>query len=202
MAWFPVMIELEGSPCLVAGGGATALRKTRSLLEAGARVTVISLRFAPGFDALPVVCKTRKVCPEDVFGAALVVDATGDRQTAAQLREACRKAGILFNCAAHPEKEDAAFPAVLRRGPLVAGISTTGASPAAAAWVRDRLNESIPDAFEEILDQMESLRKQAKQHFPDQHDRARFLHACLAAALEKGRPLTTAEAEEIERKEP
>lgn len=27
MAWFPIMIELEGRPCLVAGGGAAALRK-------------------------------------------------------------------------------------------------------------------------------------------------------------------------------
>lgn len=199
MAWFPIMMELGGRPCLVAGGGATAQRKARSLLEAGALVKVVSLRFAPGFDSLALRREARAVRPQDVQGMALVVDATGDPETARQLRTACRSAGIPFNCAAHPEKEDAAFPAVLRRGPLVAGISTSGASPAAAAWVRDRLVDAIPDDFEEILSQMETLRARAKQRLPGQQQRAAFLHACLTAALEKGGPLTAAEVDEMER---
>ncbi|MBE5036723.1 bifunctional precorrin-2 dehydrogenase/sirohydrochlorin ferrochelatase [Subdoligranulum sp. DSM 109015] len=199
MAWFPIMIELGGRPCLVAGGGTTAQRKARSLLEAGALVKVVSLRFVAGFDSLDVRREARAVRPQDVQGMALVVDATGDPETARQLRAACRSAGIPFNCAAHPEKEDAAFPAILRRGSLVAGISTSGASPAAAAWVRDRLDDAIPDTFEEILTQMENLRQRAKQRFPEQRQRAAFLHACLDAALEKGAPLTAAETDEMER---
>ena len=78
---------------------------------------------------------------------------------------------------------------VLRRATSSAG----GASPLAAAWVRDRLSEALPDCFEAILDQMEALRPLAKSSLPQQPRRAAFLRACLAAALEKGRPLTEAE---------
>lgn len=201
MAWFPILLELGGQPCLVAGGGKAALRKTRSLLEAGASVTVVAMDFDSGFDPLPIRRRTGPVSPSDTRGMALVVDATGDAAAARSLRAACRQAGIPFNCAARPEPGDAAFPAVLRRGKLVAGISTSGASPAAAAWVRDRLAKTIPEQFEEILLQMESLRSQAGESFPDQRDRARFLHACLDRALQNGSPLSREEIDEIERKE-
>ena len=61
------------------------------------------------------------------------------------------------------------------------------------------LDDAIPDTFEEILTQMENLRQRAKQRFPEQRQRAAFLHACLDAALEKGAPLTAAETDEMER---
>jgi len=39
---FPVFLELDGRDVLVVGGGAVAESKTKSLLEAGARVTVVA----------------------------------------------------------------------------------------------------------------------------------------------------------------
>ena len=33
MAFYPILIELQGAPCLVAGGGALALHKAKLLLE-------------------------------------------------------------------------------------------------------------------------------------------------------------------------
>lgn len=199
MAWFPIMIDLGGQPCLVAGGGATALRKAKVLLQAGARVTVISLAFAAGFDSLGVVTVRRAVQEKDVRGMALVADATGDVSTAEMLRQACRSAGIPFNCAAHAQQGDVAFPAILRRGELVAGISTSGDSPAAAAWVRDRLEQCIPEDFDRILSQLETLRRQAKKAWPQQDLRAHFLHECLERALKKGGPLSQEEIDEIRR---
>ena len=96
MAWFPIMIDLGGQPCLVAGGGITALRKAKALLQAGARVTVVATEFAAGFDVLPVDTVRRAVRAEDVRGMALVVDATGDALAAELLRQACRDAAIPF----------------------------------------------------------------------------------------------------------
>lgn len=201
MAWFPIMIELEGRPCLVAGGGAVALRKAAAMLDAGADVTMISPRFDDKAKTLPVRRISRPVEPQDVQDMVLVVDATGEADAACALRQACRKERIPFNCAAYPEQGDVAFSAVLRRGDLVAGFATTGTSPAAAAWLRDRTEELLPERFEEILAQMESLRVQAKESMPHQHDRARFLHACLDEALRRGRPLSDDEIGEIERRE-
>ena len=66
--------------------------------------------------------------------------------------------------------------------------------------MRDRLAESLPDAFDQILEQMQSLRERAKAMFPQQKQRAEFLHRCLETAVTNGQPLSEAEIEEARRK--
>ena len=43
MKHYPVFLDLKDRPVLVVGAGKVALRKTRGLLEAGARVPKLSL---------------------------------------------------------------------------------------------------------------------------------------------------------------
>ena len=52
--YYPIFLDLQGKPVLVAGAGKVALRKTTGLLEAGARVTVVAPRAEPEFAQLPV----------------------------------------------------------------------------------------------------------------------------------------------------
>src|SRR5437879_3904641 len=40
--YYPIFVDMTARPCLVVGGGAVAERKVEGLLEAGARVTVVS----------------------------------------------------------------------------------------------------------------------------------------------------------------
>ena len=42
MAYFPILLDLDGLPCLVAGGGRLGLHKAKLLLEHGADVTVVA----------------------------------------------------------------------------------------------------------------------------------------------------------------
>ena len=65
---------------LVAGAGKVALRKTRGLLEAGARVTVVAPEWAPEFDHLPLRRVRRRFLARDLEGMALVFAATNDRK--------------------------------------------------------------------------------------------------------------------------
>ncbi|HPX42618.1 MAG TPA: NAD(P)-dependent oxidoreductase, partial [Candidatus Hydrogenedentes bacterium] len=55
MTLYPISLNIAGKPCLVAGGGRIALPKARHLAEAGARVTVVSPQFVPGFADLNAV---------------------------------------------------------------------------------------------------------------------------------------------------
>ena len=41
MSYFPLLLELSGAPCLVAGGGALGAHKAGLLLDSGADVTVV-----------------------------------------------------------------------------------------------------------------------------------------------------------------
>lgn len=190
MGWFPVMLEFAGRHCLVAGGGATALRKTNDLLAAEAEVTVIAREMLPAFTGLAVRKLCRDVCAKDIDGMQLVVDATGDPSVGHMLAEACQARQIFFNAASDPQQSTALFPAVLRRGPLVAGFSTTGASPTAAAWLRDRMEENLSARFEEILLQMRELRSRAREQIPQRKARAIFLRCCFDLAMQLDRPLT------------
>lgn len=197
MAWFPIFLDFKDRRCLIAGGGKTALRKAIRLAEVQARLLVVSPALDDGFEKLPVQYCCRAVQPEDVRGMTLVVDATGDEAVGHMLANACRENGIFFDAASSPELGTALFPAILRRGNLVAGISTNGVSPAAAAWARDRLDAALPCRFDEILQQMKDLRTEAKKRIPQQKQRAAFLHMCLDAALEKEAPLTDDSLENI-----
>lgn len=193
MAFFPLFLDLQNAPCLVVGGGRTALRKAQALLESGARVHLAAPQILPGLRRLPIVILEREVRPEDVFGMTLVVDASGSGAAADMLRQKCAALHIPLNVVDRPEYCSFIFPAVLRRGALVAGISTGGASPLAAAWARDRLDECLPGQFEDILAQMQALRSQLKRSVMGQPRRAAMLRAVLGEALKKGRTLTDSE---------
>ncbi len=54
MAYFPLLIDLDGMYCLVSGGGRLALHKAELLLQSGADVTVIAPEISPELAALPV----------------------------------------------------------------------------------------------------------------------------------------------------
>ncbi len=199
VALFPLFVELQNAPCLIVGGGQTAVRKAQALLESGARLQVIAPRLSPALRHMPIMACEREVQPGDVRGMALVVDATGSAAVGEMLRRECAAQRVLLNVVDQPALCSAIFPAILRRGPLVAGICTGGASPLAAAWARDRLDECLPQQLDGILLQMKALRRQLKESVPGQPRRAACLRACLDAALKQGRPLTADEASRLMR---
>ena len=197
MAFFPILIDLQGAPCLVAGGGALALHKVRLLLEQGAAVCVVAPEICPELAELPVELRRRKVTAEDAAGMCLVVDATGDAEAEAALAPMCRSAHIPYNCAGHGAACTAIFPAVHRQGHVTLAVSSLGASPAASAWLRDALAAYVPEEMDAILEEMECLRGFSREHLSEQPIRRRFLHRCLDAMLAQKAPLHPGQREEL-----
>ena len=196
MAYFPILIDWQGVPCLIAGGGAVALHKARLLCGHGADVTVTAPEICPQLEELPVKLCRRPVTSEDVNGQCLVIDATGDGEAERMLSVACRERHVPFNSACRGGDGTVVFPAVRRKGRTMLAVSTLGASPAACALLGDRLAGCIPDGIDPILEEMAALRPLSREWFEDQPTRKRFLHRCLDDMMEKERLL---EPEEIER---
>lgn len=165
---FPIFISLTDKPCLVVGGGAVARRKCETLLEYGARVTVVAKVLRVDFSDLAAECRQeggsvqlyeRPFEPADIDGRLLVFVATEDEALNRSIVLLCRKKHILVNVADIPELCDFYFPALVRRKDVVVGISTGGGSPALAGVLRRELNEVLPEELGTRAEELAALRR-------------------------------------------
>ena len=131
-----------------------------------------------------------------MVAVSLAVAATDDRVLNRTVAQLCRKCSIPVNVADSREDSTFLFPAVVRRGRLSVGISTGGASPAAAAHVRRTLEGQLPESLGPILDWLEEQREAGKAALPPSQ-RRRWFSRLLSAALKEGRPLTSEETESL-----
>ena len=190
MAYFPFFVDLRGLRGLIAGGGAVALGKVQRLLPYGPRLTVVSPEPRAELLELEGVEVLRRPFEEtDLEGCDFAVAATDDREVNRRAAALCKERRIPVNVADSREEGTFLFPALLRRGALSVGVCASGASPAAAACLRDRFARTLPDNVEEILGFLEDLR----QALPEGEARRRLLAALAAECMELGRPLTGAE---------
>lgn len=154
MSYYPVFLEMKERRCLMIGGGLVAERKVGTLVEAGARVTVIAPELTTNLAAWSqresIHAITRAYRPGDLAGYEMVFVATDVPQVNAAIYEEGKSRGIWVNAADDPAHCDFILPSVLRRGALKVAVSTGGESPALARSVREEL-ENYFDADYEIM---------------------------------------------------
>lgn len=141
--YYPIFLDLTGRPVLVAGAGKVALRKTRGLVEAGARVTVVAPAFRPEFESMPVRRIRRGFRPSDLSGMSLAFTATDDREVNRRVAREAKRRGVPVNVADAPAECDFLVPARVRKGNLQIAVSTGGQSPRLAAALRRKLSSSL-----------------------------------------------------------
>lgn len=167
---YPVGLLIAGRPCLVVGGGLVAGRKTRSLLECRAHVTMVApeahkalgMLFADGtIEAIqgpPVDVQLRPYEPGEAANYRLVVTATGIREVDSQVAADAERAGVWVNSADDVENCTFLLPAVHRRGPVTVAVSTSGVSPALASWLKRQIAEGLGPELEELASLLEEAR--------------------------------------------
>ena len=148
---YPVFLDLHAVPVLVVGGGPIGWRKASGLLTAGAIVRLVAAEVSEHIDRDVVAAAGGEVI-ERPFGDAhldgmrLVITATGNVGTDTAISAAARERGIWTNAADQPVDCEFILPAITRSGRVTGAISTDGASPALAGYLRDRLAEVLtPD---------------------------------------------------------
>ena len=195
MPYFPMFMDLTEQPCLIVGGGSVAARKAEKLRPYSPDLRVVSPEFVSGFEDCTLL--RRPYIPGDEDGMALVIAATGDPDLNHTISAACREKSIPVNVVDDREYCSFLFPCLVQEGDLSVGISTGGASPTAAVWLKNRIADLIPSGFDEILAFLEELRPRIKGRFPDAQARSARFAALFQACIQVGRPLTEAELEEI-----
>jgi precorrin-2 dehydrogenase/sirohydrochlorin ferrochelatase len=186
-----------------------AERKVRALLQAGARVHVISPEVTPRLALLAARKKIdltpRAYRPTDLEGPApgrpevprgyrpaLVFAATDDPETQRAVRKQAEEIGALVNAADDARESDFIVPASFAQGDLLVAISTSGASPALARRLRRQLQVTLGREYRGYLRFLREARKQVMDTVPDEAQRAKIFRRLSGAPmldwLSKGPP--------------
>lgn len=158
---FSIEVNLEGKNVLVVGGGRIALRKVRTLLPTGARITVVAPQFDPEFDALKsgegadpsasITLKNRPYEPLDLRGIFMAFICTDQPAVNAQVSNDARARRILVNNACDYLDGDFIVPARMDFGENIAvTVSTQGRAPSLAKKLKQKIQTEWAEGLEQV----------------------------------------------------
>ena len=183
MNLFPLFEDITGKTFLLVGGGRIATEKLEKLrmftddIIVVAEETVLSTEEGPAAGIREV--RVRAFEDDDLDGIDYCIGATNDRALNRRVSELCRERHIPVNIVDDAELCTFIFPSIVKRGDLVAAVTTAGKSPAFGQYVRKTLEKELPEDTEQILDELFALKTKLKETEPDQKERARQLKAYL-----------------------
>ena len=153
---FSIELNLEGRNVLVVGGGSIALRKVKTLLPTGARITVVAPQILPDFKALvesePLISlKEREYEPLDLCGIFMVFICTDKPAVNAVVNNDAHARRILVNNACDYRSGDFIVPARMNFGENIAvTVSTQGYAPSLAKKLKQKIQSEWGDDLAQI----------------------------------------------------
>jgi uroporphyrin-III C-methyltransferase/precorrin-2 dehydrogenase/sirohydrochlorin ferrochelatase len=174
----PIFLDIRNKTVIVAGGGTLAARRAEMALRAGANIKLFAPELSEEFNDIRrherVTHEARWPEAADITGAAIAYGAAEDDETDLRLHGLAKAAGVLANVADRMELCDFISPAILDRSPLVAAISSSGASPILARVIKAELESAIPATFGELSGFLRRFREEVGAGITDGMMRRRF----------------------------
>lgn len=186
--YYPVLLDLRGRLAVVIGGGAVASAKVRGLLEAGARVLVVSPSPSPSLARLAetgaITVAVREYRQGDLAGATIAIAATDDRAMNGAVWEEAEAAGVPLNAVDDVPHCHFIAPSVLRRGRIVVSVSSSGTCPALAVRLRERIASVVREEHGALADGLGALRPDIARRVPDLVTRTRAWYHVVDALID------------------
>ena len=183
--YYPVFLEVKDRPCLVVGGGAIGLEKAKGLVEAGAKVKLVSPEVCPELEEMArhgeLDWYKRDFEASDIDGQFLVFGATDDNDLNRRVSELADALGKLANAVDDPAFCNFILAALIQRGPMTRAVSSAGCSPALAQRVRNRIGQEILEpGIGELAELLGDWRPQTKACINGYRERKTFWEAVIA----------------------
>jgi siroheme synthase-like protein len=121
---------------------------------------VLAPQIIDEFNNVPVTLLHREYATGDAANFRLVITATGNTPVDQAIFDECESLGIWVNSADDPQRCSFTLPAAFRRGPVMLTVSTGGASPALASFLRSELEQLVGPEFAEIAATLAAQRAQ------------------------------------------
>jgi precorrin-2 dehydrogenase/sirohydrochlorin ferrochelatase len=202
MRYYPANLDVQNKECLVVGGGSVGERKVKTLLECGARVTVVTTLATESLQVLAsqgrITLEKRAYGPSDLEGKFLVIGATDDEAVNEKVSKDAAERGLLCNIADRPASCTFVLPAIVRQGDLMIAISTSNKSPAVARRIRETLEKQFGPEYHALLTLMGAIRQKllAQGKSPEVH-KQKFERLLDGGLLEKVRDNRTQDIDEL-----
>lgn len=199
---FQINLDVKDRACLVIGGEGEAADKANRLLEAGAKVTLISPKLNDELKSLAASAKIlhrgRRFKNSDVDeGVWLVMNTVKtDEALSRDLFKLARQKSFLLCATDQPDYSTFTMPALVARGPLRIAISTSGVSPALASRLRQDLEPVFDERFEVFLEYLDAYRA----HLQTTEQNIEKRHQLLRDAVSKVKLHAKIEFPKVEKK--
>ena len=185
MDYLPIFCRLDNKPVLLVGGGEVAARKARLLLDAGARLTLVSPALDPELATLAadgeIEWLATEFAPQQLAGKWLVVAATDRREVNALVYQSANQARIFANVVDDPKRSSFIMPSIIDRSPLMVAISSGGKAPVLARLLREKLEALLPQHLGAMAAFAGGLRDRVKARFVSMGERRQFWERLLGA---------------------
>jgi precorrin-2 dehydrogenase/sirohydrochlorin ferrochelatase len=162
--YYPVYLNLQSRRVLIVGAGEVAWQKIPNLLEVGARVVVVAPEALPAIEQAAEAGRLewhkRGYQTPDIEGAQLVIAATDDPALQQQVAAEARTRGIWVNVVDVTPLCDFIAPAIVAQGDVQIAISTGGASPALARFIREKLEPQFGPEYGLLAETLQRYRPQ------------------------------------------
>lgn len=180
MSLFPMFVKLNGRRVVVVGGGEIAAGKIEALLQAGARVRIISPAINRTLAGLvregKIEWSEKEFESKDLEEAFLAIAATSLPSVNHAVYRVADALGVLCNAVDDIENCHFYYGAVVQRGDLLIAISTNGKSPALAQRLRRELEAQFGPEYENWLEWLGAAREVLRASGASQAQNKEVLH--------------------------
>lgn len=184
MGYFPFFADINNKSIAVIGGGRVAFRKVRILAEYGARLTVTAPEVCHEIYELSekygtITINVKPFSEEDIRDVSAVISATSDRAVNQHIYELCVGKNIPVNTVDDPDKCTFIFPALVSKGNISVGISSSGTAPAFSAYLRRRIEELMDEKMLFCAEMTAELRPLVRERFSTEKRRRDVMYAVI-----------------------
>ncbi len=164
MALFPIFIDIKGKEILIVGAGEVALRKIEKLIPFEPKITVVAKEIVR--EEIKELAEKNKIkilkrgfLFTDIDGKNMVIVAVDDIDLQREIYNYCFRRKIPVNSVDSPDYCSFIFPAYVKKGDIVIGITTSGKAPGLSGKLRKLIESYLPEDLEDILEQLIKVRE-------------------------------------------
>jgi len=163
MSYFPAFLNLNNKKILVIGGGKIAGDKISHLLDFTKNITIISPKIEKRVEEFikkySLTYINREYKEGDIKDHFIVIVAADNLALQEKVFKECQNRKILCNSVDNVKYCDFIFPSYIKNDDLIIAISTSGASPSFAKYLRRAIKKIIPKNINIFLSELKNIRQ-------------------------------------------